>query len=358
MTKKLNNRLLFILIIFMLISILLINSSMSFSTVDNLTIKQLIWYVTSFFLIFIIKHIKTYKYAYLGIYLFNLLLLLIVLLYGDIINGSRCWLTIPKIGSFQPSEFMKVSLILLTSQVVDNYYKSHIITFMNEIKLLLLILLIFIPPTLLTFLEPDTGAIIIYFLIAISILLLSPLRKRWWIIISVIIIIIIASLIYLFLYNKTLFINIFSEDIFYRINRILDWKSKSGMQLENSLIAIGSAGLFGHGYMKTPIYFPESSNDFIFAHLVSNFGLIITLLFIILLIMFDLTLLKFSNTENNTKKYITISTLIIILFSQVQNIGMTIGLLPIIGIPLPFISYGGSSLLSYSILIGIIGKIK
>ena len=358
MTKRLNNRLFFILIIFMLISILLINSSMSFSKIDNLPLKQLIWYTISFFIIFIIKYIKPHKYMYLGIYLFNLLLLIIVLFYGDFINGSKCWLTIPKIGSFQPSEFMKVSLILLSSQVVDNFYKKNKITFINEIKLLLLVLLIFIPPTILTFLEPDTGSILIYFLIGITILAISPLRKRWWIIISIIIITIISVFIYLYSFNKESFIDIFSEDIFYRINRVLDWKNKSSMQLENSLIAIGSAGIFGHGYMKTPIYFPESSTDFIFTHLASNFGLIGTIVFITLLIIFDLTLLNISNTKDNKLKYITISTLIIILFGQIQNIGMTLGIFPIIGIPLPFISYGGSSLLSFSILIGIIAKIK
>ena len=359
MYKRLEIRLLYILVIFMIISIMLINSSSMFTSINNLTLKQIIWYMIGFSIIPVINHVKIRKYTYLNFYLFNLLLLVIVLLFGENINGSKCWLVIPYFGSFQPSEFMKIALILLSSQVTNNFFKNKQITTISEIKYLFLILLIFMPPTILTFLEPDTGAIIIYFIIAITILFMSPIRKRWWVILGIILLIVISTFIYIFISNKELFINIFSEDIFYRINRVLDWKNKSSMQLENSLVAIGSAGLFGHGYLKTPIYFPESSTDFIFAHLVSNFGCIISILFIMLLIIFDMTLVKLANKAKNYElKLIIISTLLIILFGQIQNISMTLGILPIIGIPLPFISYGGSSLLSYFIIISIIIKRK
>ena len=86
--------------------------------------------------------------------------------------------------------------------------------------------------------------------------------------------------------------DIFGTDLFYRIDRILDWKNGTGMQLENSLTAIGSSGIFGHGFNQTPIYFPESGTDFIFAVYASNFGLIGSTLFILLIVYFDLTLLK------------------------------------------------------------------
>ena len=131
------------------------------------------------------------------------------------------------------------------------------------------------------------------------------------------------------------------------------------MQLENSIAAIGSAGLFGHGFNKTPIYFPESSTDFIFAVFASNFGLIGVIILLGIIIFFDLNIyfLKDKKIED-TNKYIIAGILGMLLFQQIQNIGMTLGLLPITGITLPFISYGGSSLLSYMLLVGIILNIS
>ena len=162
---------------------------------------------------------------------------------------------------------------------------------------------------------------------------------------------------YLYFFKQDLFVDIVGTDLFYRVDRILDWKKGEGMQLENSLTAIGSSGLFGHGYNKTPLYFPESGTDFIFAVFASNFGLIPTLLFLIFIACFDLHLLNKAKIEKNSfYKYILIGTVSMFLYQQVQNISMTFGLLPITGITLPFISYGGSSLLSYFIILGIILK--
>ena len=131
------------------------------------------------------------------------------------------------------------------------------------------------------------------------------------------------------------------------------------MQLTNSLIAIGSAGIFGHGMNNTPIYFPEMQTDFIFAVISSNFGLIGATIVILLIIFFDMSLIHtVSKTTNFTDKYAIGGIIAVLLFQQVQNISMTIGLLPIMGITLPFISYGGSSLLSYMLLVGIIFNVS
>ena len=125
------------------------------------------------------------------------------------------------------------------------------------------------------------------------------------------------------------------------------------------MAAIGSSGLFGHGFNKTPIYFPESSTDFIFAVFASNFGLIGVIILIGIIIFFDLNVyfLKDKKIEDNNK-FIIAGILGMLVFQQIQNIGMTLGLFPITGITLPFISYGGSSLLSYMLLIGIILNIS
>ena len=350
MIKNLNNKIIYLIIIFMIISILLINSSMLFTNLENLPLKQIIWYTIGFLLIKFSKYFKGTKKSYILFYIFNLVLLVLVLLTSPI-NGSKCWITIPKIGSFQPSEFMKVALILMTSCVIKEIYKDKKKSIKKEIKLLLILLLIYMPPTILTFLEPDTGAILIYFIIGLSMLLSSPIRKRWFIFIGLF----ISSIILILVLNQDNLINVFGDNIIYRIERIIDWKNKSSMQLENALAAIGSGGLLGKGYLNTPIYFPESSTAFIFAQLVSMCGLIGSLVFIYLIILFDTSLLKKANNHN---KYIVIGTISILLFSQVINISMTLGLIPIIGITLPFISYGGSSLLSYFLLIGIILKEK
>ena len=143
------------------------------------------------------------------------------------------------------------------------------------------------------------------------------------------------------------------------MDRITNWSDSSGLQLRNSLIAIGSSGLTGHGINNTPIYFPEMQTDFIFAVFTSNFGLLGASMLILLIIFFDINLIHtVSKTTNFTDKYAIGGIIAVLLFQQIQNIGMTIGLLPIMGITLPFISYGGSSLLSYMLLVGMIFNVS
>lgn len=359
---SLNINIIIFLFIFMFISILIINSSMLYlpKYLGNLAIKQAIWYIVGFIIITCILLIPSNNYKYhVYFYLFNISLLLIVLIFGNPINGSKCWLILPGIGSIQPSEFMKISLIITLSKIVS-YWTTNTkkINIKSELKLFLKIFLIILFPILLTFLEPDTGSILIYLIITISILFISPLRKRWFIILFIISIILLCSFLYLYFFKQDLFINIFGTDLFYRIDRLLDWKNGTGMQLENSLTAIGSSGITGHGYKNTPIYFPEAGTDFIFAVYASNFGLAGCIFLLVLLLSFDLLLINIAKkTINIVDKYIICGSIGMLVYQQIQNIGMTLGILPITGITLPFISYGGSSLLSYLLIIGFILKI-
>ena len=354
-----NMKLLTYLLLFMLISVLVINSSMLYlpKYLGNLAIKQLYWYLIGFLIIFIYLFVSdgNYKYSFY-FYLFNIILLSVLLLIGTPINGSKCWLIVPCIGSIQPSEFMKIALIISLSKVISKYKGKN---YKDEIVLLLKVIIISFFPILLTFLEPDTGAVFIYFIIIGSILFISPLRKRWFVFILVLILIFVGIFLYLYFFKQELFITIFGSNLFYRINRLLDWKNGKGFQLENSLVSIGSSGILGHGYRRTPIYFPESGTDFIFAVYASNFGLVGSILLFILFLFFDKCLIDISKKTNNiTNKYIIIGTLGMLIYQQVQNIGMTLGILPITGITLPFISYGGSSLLSYFLIMAIIFKIS
>lgn len=358
---KFHKSLIICIFLFMTISTVTIYSAMTYlsSSLGNLALKQLIWYLIGWIIIGImikLSNQKLYQYVWY-IYITNILLLFILLIIGQPINGSKCWFTIPGIGSIQPSEFMKIAIILttsiITSKWLENIKKTP--TLKQELIILIKVLGIWLVPSILTFLEPDTGAVFIYTIIIISILWTSPLRKRWFLIGFILIAILLGTFLGIYFFNQELFVDIFGTDLFYRIDRLLDWKNGTGMQLENSLTAIGSSGLLGHGYNQTPIYFPESGTDFIFAVYASNFGLIGSIILLCIIFYFDFTIIKIAQeTSNTTDKFIISGILGMLLYQQLQNIGMTLGILPITGITLPFISYGGSSLLSYMIIIGII----
>ena len=346
--------------IFAIISLISIYSASIYlsKTLGNLVLKQAMWYAVGILFIFIIYKLKISFFIKISpyIYLFNVILLLGLLFVGPVINGSRCWYIIEGIGSFQPSEFMKISLVLIEAYIIDKF-SSKEKNAKNEFKLIALIFIVFLIPSILTFLEPDTGAVIIYFIITLLMLFISGIRLRWFIIGISMLIIIVASFLIFFFLKQDLFIKIFGSDFFYRIDRVINWQNGSGMQLENSLAAIGSSGILGHGFNKTPIYFPEAGTDFIFSVYASNFGLIGSCIFILLVMLFDIHLIKVGTSSKNIYKYIISGILGIFIYQQIQNISMTLGLLPITGITLPFISYGGSSLLSYMILIGFVMSI-
>lgn len=343
--------------IFAIISLISIYSASMYlsKTLGNLVLKQAMWYAVGIIFIFIIYKLKISFFIKISpyIYLFNVILLLGLLFAGPVINGSRCWYIIEGIGSFQPSEFMKISLVLIEAYIIDKF-SSKEKNAKNEFKLISLIFIVFLIPSILTFLEPDTGAVIIYFIITLLMLFISGIRLRWFIIGISMLIIIVASFLIFFFLKQDMFIKIFGSDFFYRIDRVINWQNGSGMQLENSLAAIGSSGILGHGFNKTPLYFPEAGTDFIFSVYASNFGLIGSCIFILLVVLFDIHLIKVGMSSKSIYKYIISGILGIFIYQQIQNISMTLGLLPITGITLPFISYGGSSLLSYMILIGFI----
>ena len=343
--------------IFAIISLISIYSASMYlsKTLGNLVLKQAMWYAVGILFIFIIYKLKISFFIKISpyIYLFNIMLLLGLLFVGPVINGSRCWYIIEGIGSFQPSEFMKISLVLIEAYIIDKF-SSKEKNAKNEFKLIALIFIVILIPSILTLLEPDTGAVIIYFIITLLMLFISGIRLRWFIIGISMLIIIVASFLAFFFLKQDMFIKIFGSDFFYRIDIVINWQNGSGMQLENSLAAIGSSGILGHGFNKTPLYFPEAGTDFIFSVYASNFGLIGSCIFILLVVLFDIHLIKVGMSSKSIYKYIISGILGIFIYQQIQNISMTLGLLPITGITLPFISYGGSSLLSYMILIGFV----
>lgn len=361
---KVEKNILLPIIFFAIISVISIYTTRSLisSDLQNLFLKQILWYVIGFGIAYIMMTIGN-KFLYNNAYIFygiGVLLLILVLFFGKEINNAKCWFVIPYIGSFQPSEFMKIFLIITLSRMINDFNiekKSSDVG--DEFKFLLKVLVIVGIPSILTFIEPDTGAVLIYFVITITMLFVGGFRNRWFIITIGTLIVVGTIFLGIYFLNQDLFIEIFGTSFFYRMDRILNWSNSSGLQLTNGLTAIGSAGIMGHGFNNIPIYFPEMQTDFIFAVFSSNFGFIGSMILIGIIVYFDITIIGLANKSYNTCDKLTIAGIVsILLFQQTWNICMTIGLLPIMGITLPFISYGGSSLLSYMILIGMLFNIS
>ena len=330
------------LIIIMLFSIYnLYNSKIMLKSYSNYYIKELIWWVIGFLVIIISSRLnldiifKKSKY----LYVLGIILLVITHFFGITINGSTSWLKVGLV-SIQPSEFMKIPLILsLRSISLRNY--SNIEYFIYALVLILI-------PSIIVVMEPDTGAVIIYFLIFITFIFMRKYNKWFYIISALLLFCIILIFIYLYLFQRDLFIKVFGTTLFYRIDRITNFLNQDGYQRNQALASLRSSKLFGRGEL---IYFPESTTDFAFTFLVSQIGIIPGIIF---LIIYSLLIIILNSIK--TDKYIKGAFITIISFQFIINVLMNIGFFPIIGITLPFLSYGGSSLLSYIILITLILK--
>jgi len=351
------------IILFAIISIITIGSAEKLlDENNNLILKQILWYILGFgfsFFIMFVGNKFLYKNAW-SLYIIGIISLILVLFFGATINDARCWFKIPGVGNIQPSEFMKIILIIVLGRMINDFKeKINSPTLKQEFIFLIKIAIIVGIPSILTFLQPDTGVVLIYLLITFVMLFISGIRYRWFIIIFGLLSLLIGSVLITYFLNKDLFINIFGSSFFLRVDRLLDWSSGSGYQLENGITSIGSGGLIGYGINNTPIYFPEPQTDFIFAVYANNFGFIGSIILLGLITFFDLRLIRLAiESPTNINKYIISGIIGMLIYQQLQNIGMTIGLMPITGITLPFISYGGSSLLSYMIMLGIIFNIS
>jgi rod shape determining protein RodA len=326
----------------------------------------------------------------------TILLLIIVLIVGRNVGGNQAWIPI---GSFrlQPSEFAKWATCLLLAR-----YLSGINNKISELKTFLPTLGILALPVFLIILQPDAGSALVfmslifvlyreglstYFLIAgammILLFILTLLYPKLYIIIGLILITI--ALIYFFRRNRKIlgvFITglvlsclfIFSVDFVYsnilkshqkvRIDLILG-KVKdlrgAGYNVNQSKIAIGSGGLLGKGYLQgtqTKFNFvPEQSTDFIFCTVGEEWGFLGSFIVVSIYIFLLLRIVHIAERQRSSFGRIYGYAVACIIFCHFfVNIAMTIGLMPVIGIPLPFLSYGGSSLISFTILLFILVK--
>lgn len=346
--------------------------------------KQAMWFVFGFIIIAILRYLgndSLLQFAKIGywIFMFFLLLLLIGHLYNKLsgslsnqtflgfiqtTNGATSWFYFPALGTFQPSEFMKIILVILTAGIIDEHNQSKLIdSFEMDFKLFLEIAKWALPPMLLIFLQPDTGVCIIIAISLLAMILCSGIRKEWIIIISILLVLGIALFAFLYIFQYDTLVQLVGGD--YKLKRINGWlypeenSLGDGMQLYNALLVIGSAGLSGHGMGADLLPILESQTDFIYAVIGQSWGLIGTLFIVLLCVCLDLHLCRIAtNCKNMFEKYLILGILGILIYQQVQNMGMVVGLLPITGITLPLISYGGSSILSYMIGFGIIFNIS
>jgi rod shape determining protein RodA len=326
----------------------------------------------------------------------TILLLIIVLIVGRNVGGNQAWIPI---GSFrlQPSEFAKWATCLLLAR-----YLSGINNKISELKTFLPTLGILTLPVFLIILQPDAGSALVfmslifvlyreglstYFLIAgammILLFILTLLYPKLYIIIGLVLITI--ALIYYFRRNRKILgvfltglvlscLFIFSVDFVYnnilkshqkvRIDLILG-KVKdlrgAGYNVNQSKIAIGSGGLLGKGYLQgtqTKFNFvPEQSTDFIFCTVGEEWGFLGSFIVVSIYIFLLLRIIHIAERQRSSFGRIYGYAVACIIFCHFfVNIAMTIGLMPVIGIPLPFLSYGGSSLISFTILLFILVK--
>ena len=316
----------------------------------NYYLKQIIWYLLGIITIFLLKKINVKNLFKFSKYLYyiNLLLLLLVLFIGEEINGTKAWIDL-KIFTFQPSEFMKISLTLYLIEVASKKENK----FHNICRLTIYTLL----PSLLVFLEPDTGAIIFYLIIYFFIATTKKIKWYYYLIFVALAFLFISLFIYYYIFDQDLLIKLIGTSFFYRVERIINFKNNN-YQLELALLSIFGSPILRNGINNILLYIPEGATDFIFAFCIGNFGFGVGIIIIICYGIFLIGLTKKIKPFNTKKTNYFVISFLLILFSQILiNISMNIGLIPIVGITLPFLSYGGSSIIVCFIFLAITLKL-
>lgn len=344
--------------------------------VDYLS-KQLMWFAIGFAGMAFLKYlgndslyqVATYAYWFLLACLAYILLskyltdfIGISLPFVHKANGAACWFLLPGIGTLQPSEFMKVVLLLICANVIDEHNKANPIgSFMSDIELFASILKWALPPIILIFLQPDTGVVIIIGISLIVMILCSGIKREWVLFFAIFAIVVLIIFFFLYFFHFDFLNDLIGGEGGYKMKRITSWLNPEsdiagdGMQLYTALLVIGSAGFSGHGIQQSLVHIPEAQTDFIFAVAAQSWGFIGSIAIVVLCAILDIYIARIAyQTKNMYEKYFILGILGMLLYQQIQNIGMIIGLLPITGITLPLISCGGSSLLSYFAAFGII----
>jgi rod shape determining protein RodA len=378
-----------ILIIFGLLAIF--SSTYNHPTAHGNFQKQAYFVVASIvvFLITFSLPQRTFHVFAIGIYLASLFFLIAVLVAGKTIFGAKAWFGVGGFG-FQPSEFAKLGTILMLASWLT--YKNRDI---NNLKDIGVAFMIGFAPIMLIMLEPDTGTSIVFSIITVAIIFWSGISLFGMFVVISPLIVILASMLgtiafiiallfvvaALFFFKKDIFncvvvfvINLsagFFFDYLYKVlkphqqKRILTFLDPSsdplgsGYNALQAKVAVGSGGIFGKGFLhgnQTQLRFiPEQWTDFIYCVIGEEFGFIGSIIVISCFFIIFIRLLKLSSNAKDPFSVLVIIGVLALLFSHFAiNVGMNLGITPVIGLPLPFLSYGGSSLLVTMIMIGIV----
>ena len=362
--NKTNLSILIFYFIFSLSSLLfIILAEYNNNKTPTLFLKQFVFYLIGFGIIYLLQKIPiTYieKFS-IAFYLFALVLLVGIFLVpptlAPIVNGARSWYNF-RIFTLQPSEFSKIATVAMVSMLIkEKSFKENT----DTIKLLKIALIISIP-FILVLKENDLGNGLFFIFLFLGLVFLvcnkgKTLFRIYSVVIAGLAIIIIAAL-----YFPRLLSLVGLKS--YQLNRILSWLNPEAYKLDYSyqitqvLKEIKLGGLTGT-FVKNKNYIDEQFNDFIFSIIAKNFGFIGAAIFLFIFFIFILRLFNIVKKceQGNYSYYFILLSICSFCFSFFINIFSTLSIIPVIGISMPFISYGGSSLIANSILFGIIVKI-
>ena len=357
-----------LLFLFFLISCAAIYSGQASGQYEgNFVLSQIKNYAVGIFIIAVVMYfdseqIKRLSWVFYGI---GILLLIGLFVLPDSIvpekKGASLWYVTP-IGQIQPSEFVKVFLIIALSKVVVNHHEKFLTkTVKTDIFLLLKLGIVTVVPLGLIIAD-DLGTALVIIAILAGIIMASGIT--WKIIVPMFGVggIFAGIILYMVIYAPKILEKYVDT---YQLFRIYSWldpvghKQGAGLQLYNSLLAVGSGLITGKGFGDRQVYIPDSHTDFIFSVIGEEYGfiggsIVISLYFLLISHLTTPAL----DTKDPFSTYMCVGIISMITFHVFQNIGMTIQVLPITGIPLPFISYGGSSLMGNMFAMGLIFSIK
>ncbi len=325
------------------------------STNHDELIKQLIWLGVSVPIvigILAIDYELIVKASPIGYGI--VLILLVAVLFTKPINGATSWFVIGQI-SIQPAEFAKIFVILTLALVIGKVQENERKELSKPLKLGMCLLVVAVP-VLFIIRQPDYGTAIAFVVATIFMLFAAGIDKKY-IIVSGVLTIILLPLLYFYILPDHAKARI---DVF--LNPDLDPRG-SGYNIIQSKLAIGSGQLLGMGVKQgnqTQLgYLYPKTTDFIFSVIGEEMGFVIAGLIIVLYVFLVTKIIYIAKTAKDDKgSYVAIGIAGIFVFHMVENIGMTMGLLPITGVPLPFVSYGGSSLLTNLIMIALVLNIS
>ncbi|AMC00073.1 rod shape-determining protein RodA [Aerococcus urinaehominis] len=342
------------------------------------TMMHTIWYVVGIMLALVVVQLdrQTLYQVTPALYWFGILLLILVLLFYDrdlaLSTGARSWFKVGPV-TFQPSEFMKLAYILQMGRLVDQYsrrYSADIVVNMNrrqrirvDSRFLMRMLTWSLLPFSLVLLQNDFGTMLVFLVIFVGTVFVSGIT--WAIILPAFIglVAVFAFLLFMVIYNRDLLLNLGFKN--YQFARIDSWLEPFGStanesyQLAQSIKAIGSGGFFGKGFGEFEVYVPVRESDMIFATIGENFGFLGSVVTILLLFLLIYQMVSIAFKTHDAFYIGSVSGIVSMLtFHVIENIGMSIGLLPLTGIPLPFISMGGSALVMNLLCVGFVLSIK